>query len=169
MVKGIKRITKNTPPERENVYFLWQRVGDSGTLYPLLAPVYHLTRSERMPPDGFDDDYRPFPGHTADAPAQPANVITRHDGPSVAKNVGMFVVFCVLSGVAMCLTYVVYVLEPGGPGPGVYSTAWMWVFMFPYMLAFALGLDRLAGALIALNPLIYGAIGWAAWRLLRRL
>lgn len=122
-----------------------------------------------MPHDGFDDDYRPLPGQAEDAPAPPANANRRHDGPSLAKNVGMFVVFCVLSALAMCLTYVVYMFEPGGPGPGVYSTVWMWVFMFPCMLAGTLQLESLAFILLPLNPLIYGAIWWAAWRFLRRL
>lgn len=122
-----------------------------------------------MSREGFDEDYRPLRDPNEAAPARPGSATTRDDAPSLAKNVGVFFLCCALSFVAMCLTYVVYVFEPGtsGPAPGFLCTAWMWVFMFPCMLAFALGFEAIATATLLPNPLIYGTLWWLAWRVLR--
>lgn len=84
-----------------------------------------------------------------------------------------FCACCGLSLVLMGCTVPLYWFEPGatGPAPGVIVTGWMWVFFFPYMAAFHLGLKPLALPLMLLNPLIYGlmwALTWEMFRLCRR-
>lgn len=124
-----------------------------------------------MSREGFDEDYRPIRDRAETDPARPRNVNARDEAPSLAKNVGVFFLCCALNFVAMCLTYVVYVVEPGrsSPAPGFLCTAWAWVFIFPCMLAYALGIQSLAGVLLILNPFIYGVLWWRLWRAVRRM
>lgn len=77
--------------------------------------------------------------------------------------------FCSMSSLGlMCCGYLIYFVEPGGLGPGVYSQTWMWVFAFPAVLAGHLGIEPPALVLLLLmNPLIYGLIGTLAWRMWR--
>jgi len=67
----------------------------------------------------------------------------------------------------MCCAYPIYIFEPGGPGPGVYSITWLWVFAFPPMAAGSAGMTSLAGVLLVANPHIYGLIWTLAWEMYR--
>ena len=81
-----------------------------------------------------------------------------------------FVAFSLLNVVLMMCTVPIYLLEPGGPGPGVYSKTWLRVFAFPAVAAGELGLNRIALLLLFVNPLFYGlfwTLAWRMWRLSR--
>lgn len=47
------------------------------------------------------------------------------------------------------------------------SDLWYWVFATPALGAKSLGWTEFALALIVVNPLIYGAMGWLLWRMFR--
>ncbi len=90
-----------------------------------------------------------------------------NDGRLKPPTPGLFVGCCGLSLVLMGCTFPIYLFEPGGPGLGVYSKTWLWVFAFPPLAASHLGLEPLAIPLLLVNPLIYGLMWTLAWEMFR--
>lgn len=89
--------------------------------------------------------------------------------PSWVKDVGVFCGMAVLNIVLSCPCGYLYGWNLGkGPADSSFYEGWLWVFAFPVMFALEYG----GGGphyqqLFLLNPIIYGLIGWSAWRMFR--
>ena len=89
------------------------------------------------------------------------------DGQWRRRTVITFVVCALLNVALLACTFPIYIVEPGGPQAGVYSTTWLWVFAFPPSVVLSLGLEPLAIPLLVANPIIYGLIWTRAWQMYR--
>jgi hypothetical protein len=72
----------------------------------------------------------------------------------------------------LCMGLVVAAAAPGPIAPGQVSARdiWYWVFAFPAMLAWQRQRelpDWTPILMVALNPWLYGLMGWSAWRMVK--
>ena len=73
----------------------------------------------------------------------------------------LFVILCALN---LILLAVGVPLGVYGLDLGDVSDIWYWVFAFPMVVAARCGWSPLSWAMLVLNPVIYGAMWYGAWR-----
>jgi hypothetical protein len=84
---------------------------------------------------------------------------------SKANDVKVFAGFALMNVFLGCTGAFASMLYRDSVNPGPEFDAWLWVIAFPSRVADHFRCEFLSNILLGMNPLIYGAMGWFAWKM----